>query len=72
MQQLAEIMVKLHGITESVQELFHKYLDRGLTVEDLEAKSQDLSESSQVFIVKILPWYRRCRCRCWWWFRLNA
>ena len=67
------IFNKLSLVRDDILSLFSRYAERGLTVEELEAKSEDLAESSHLFVIPILPWYRRC---CWlppaWWFRLSG
>ena len=59
--KLALIRSKLHDILISVSE-------RGTSVMELEARSDDLVESSSVFLIKTRPWYYPPP----WWFRSGA
>lgn len=47
---------------------------RGLKMNELEDKAEELIESSKTFYFSTIPWYKRCYYKlcCWcpkWWFK---
>jgi hypothetical protein len=65
------ILDKLYATRQLLRELIEKTLDRGLRTEELEERSQDLLDSSDLFEKKVIPWYKRAIrciffCPAWW------
>lgn len=63
------VMETLNQVVTIMHQNINQLLDRGLTVDDLEVRSHDLVNTSELFVIRVLPWYKRIyyrftRCIC--------
>lgn len=68
---MQQILVKLSLIRSKVIDILVNISERGVSVDTLEERSAELNETSNLFVIRTIPWYRRCCRRCCpaWWFR---
>jgi hypothetical protein len=67
---MIKIQSNIHDTIYLMHGVMGKIIQRGTQLNELEQHSEQLLESSKVFIRHVVPWYRRIFCFCpSWWFR---
>jgi hypothetical protein len=69
------ILARLLDTFSIMKRVVYKTVTRGLELTELERKSSEVLETSQLFMFKTIPWYKRayhrlkkvlCICPSWW------
>ncbi len=61
----------LRQATSTLNDAFGKLSQRGILMNETEAVSEELLQSSQTFLIRVEPWWKYwlyCRCIPPWWF----
>lgn len=60
------VLDTLSDVVDMMRHNIAELMDRGMTVDKLEERSEELAATSQLFLVRVLPWYKRM------WYRVYA
>lgn len=70
--RLQRILVSLSQTQATMRNAFNIMLGRGLDLDDMDARADDLMMSSEQFLISTSPWHRRCWLGIRRWWRINA